>query len=156
MRGYVLTGLALAAGCLGLAQAQTQTVQVPADGIIGARQAAYALMGANAADMKRAIDAKVTDVKPFKADALAINKWASNVPNMFPVGTEHGHDTRALPAVWSDRPGFEKAAGNLATTSAELAKAADANDPAAFASAFQEMGKACGACHRNYRVKQPG
>ena len=155
MRGFVLTGLALAAGLVGLiqVQAQTKTVQVSAEGIIEARQAAYALMGAGFADMKRAVDAKVTDVKPFKANAEAIGKWASNVTTMFPPGTEQGHDTKALPTVWSDRAGFEKAAEALVSASAELAKAANANDPAAFASAFQQTGKACGGCHRNFRVK---
>ena len=154
MRVVVLTGLAVAAAIFGVAEAQTQTVQVPAVGIIAARQAAYALMGADATDIKRALDAKVTDVKPFKANAEAIEKWASAVQVMFPPGTEQGHDTKALPAVWSDRPGFEKAANTLKERAADLAKAADANDPAAFAAAFGEMGRACGACHRNYRQKQ--
>lgn len=153
MRAKLLMGAVLGAGLFGLAQAQQQTVQVPADGMIAARQAAYDLMGAMFGDIKRALDAKVTDVKPFKANAEAIGNWAKNVPNMFPPGTEQGHGTKALPAIWSDRAGFEKAAGNLLSAADQLAKAADANDAAAFTAAFQATGQACGGCHRNYRAR---
>ena len=141
---------ALLAG--GSALAQAQTVQVTADELIAARQAAYDLMGGNFADMKRAVEAK-SEVKPFKANAEAIGKWARAVPTMFPPGTETGHNTKALPAVWSDRPGFEKRAAALMEAADTLAKAADADDQAAFASAFQTTAKACGGCHHDYRAK---
>lgn len=162
MRVIILAGALLAAGFAGLvpaglapigpAHAQGM-VQVPADAIIAGRQAAYSLMGANYGDMKRAVDAKVTEVKPFKNNADAIAKWAKAVPGMFPAGTEQGNNTKALPVVWSDRAGFEKAAADLRSAAEELSKAADANDPAAFATAFADTGKACGACHRTYRAK---
>jgi cytochrome c556 len=152
MRGMILAGAVLAVGFIGAAYAQG-TIPMSADAIIAARQAGYDNMSASVADMKRAVDAKVTEVKPFKNNADAIVHWAKAVPSLFPPGTEKGHDTKALPTVWSDRAGFEKAAMNLQVAGEALSKAAEANDPAAFAVAFQNTGKACGGCHHDFRAK---
>ena len=59
--------------------------------------------------MKRAVAAK-EEVKPYADRAEAISGWALQFPTLFPPGSEKGHDTKALPAIWSDRAGFEKAA----------------------------------------------
>ena len=152
MRGMILAGALLAAGFVGAAYAQG-TVPMTSDAIIAARQAGYDNMSASVADMKRAVDAKVTEVKPFKNNADAIVHWARAVPTLFPPGTEKGHNTKALPTIWSDRAGFEKAAANLASAGEALSKAAEANDAAAFAVAFQNTGKACGGCHHDFRAK---
>ena len=153
MRLILAACVALAATAAIRPASAQQPVQVSAEGIIAARQAAYDLMGANAADIKRAIDSKTSDVKPYAANAKAISKWAKNVPAMFPTGTEQGGDTKALPAIWSDRSGFEAAAAKLVSASDELAKAAEANDTEAFGNAFKAVGGACGNCHKNYRAK---
>jgi cytochrome c556 len=147
-----MAGAVLAVGVVGSAYAQG-TVPMSADAIIAARQAGYDNMSASVADMKRAVEAKVTEVKPFKNNADAIVHWARAVPSLFPPGTEKGHNTKALPTVWSDRAGFEKAAANLATAGEALSKAAADNDAAAFAVAFQNTGKACGGCHHDFRAK---
>jgi cytochrome c556 len=147
-----MAGVVLAVGFVGAAYAQG-TVPMSADAIIAARQAGYDNMSASVADMKRAVEAKVTEVKPFKNNADAIVHWARAVPSLFPPGTEKGHNTKALPTVWSDRAGFEKAAASLATAGEALSKAAADNDAAAFAVAFQNTGKACGGCHHDFRAK---
>lgn len=149
MRPFIAATIVLAAGFS--IPALAQTVQLPAKEVISARQATFDLMGATFGAMKRAIDTK-GEVKPFKGGAEAIGKWGEALPGMFPPGTDQGN-TKALPAIWSDHAGFEKAAGALVVAAATLAKAADADDQAAFASAFQETGKACGGCHRNFRAK---
>ena len=71
-------------------------------------------------------------------------------PARFPAGSGSG-DTRALPAIWTDRAGFEAANGNMLTQLRALQAAANAGDQAAFGAAFQQTGAACGACHRPYR-----
>jgi cytochrome c556 len=68
----------------------------------------------------------------------------------FPAGSGTG-TTRALPAIWSDRAGFEAANGNMLTQLRALQAAANAGDQAAFGAAFQQTGATCGACHRPYR-----
>jgi cytochrome c556 len=148
MRFALLAGAALVA--LGLtAEAAAQS---PGFDPITTRQNGQDLVGALTGDMKRAVAAK-EDVKPYADGAQAISRWALQFPTLFPPGTEKGHDTKALPAIWSDRAGFEKAAATLSDAAGKLSAAAKTNDKAAFADQFDTMTKACAACHRNYRAK---
>ena len=71
-------------------------------------------------------------------------------PPRFPAGSGSG-DTRALPAIWTDRAGFEAANTNMVTQLRALQAAANSGDQAAFGAAFQQTGATCGACHRPYR-----
>ena len=148
MRKMILTGLAMVF-TLGLAASAAQAQS--ADATIAARKAGMDLLSAAAGASKRAVDAK-GDVKPLKSTADAMAAWAAAVPGLFPAGSDKGN-TKALPEVFSDHAGFEKAAGVLHVASMKLAAAADANDQAAFATAFGEVGAACGACHRTYRAR---
>ena len=72
---------------------------------------------------------------------------------MFPPGSDHGDNTKALPAIWTDRAGFEKAAQNLETQAAKLEQIAASGDQAAFATQVQVLGEACGTCHKQFRAK---
>jgi len=71
-------------------------------------------------------------------------------PARFPAGSGTG-DTRALPAIWTDRAGFETANANMVTQLRALQAAANSGDQAAFSAAFQQTGATCDACHRPYR-----
>jgi cytochrome c556 len=128
-------------------------VTVPSDTIISARQTAFLLSGS----VFGAIKATVTsgaDVKGQADNAGALVEWAGIIPTLFPAGTDKGHDTKALPKVWTDMPGFLKAAQNYAAAAKTLQDAAKADDKKAFAAAFKQTGKACGACHKAYRAKE--
>ncbi|QTI80216.1 cytochrome c [Roseomonas marmotae] len=83
--------------------------------------------------------------------AEEIHRSFANLPALFPPGTTE--NTKARPEVWSERAGFERAAANASQAAATLASTAASGDGAATASAFREMGGACGACHRNYRAR---
>ena len=72
---------------------------------------------------------------------------------LFPEGSETGHDTRALPAIWENRAGFEEDADDL-VEAAQAAKAASADGLDAFRPAFGAVGKACGACHETFRAEK--
>lgn len=139
-------------GGAGLALAQGAMVSVPADTIIAARQAGFDLQAGNVTGMKADIDAG-NDVKGFRDAANALSAWGHSIPAMFPDGTQAGHETHALPAVWTDRAGFQKAAENFWTQADKLAVLADANDKPGFAAQYTLTTQACGACHRNYRAK---
>lgn len=136
------------------ASADTTTIPLQPDTIIAARQAAFALMGGDFGAMKATIAAG-GDVKPLSDGAKAMSLWARTIPDLFPPGTEKGHDTQALPAVWSDAAGFRKAAQAFGVEAGKLAQAAESGDKASFAAQFKETGKACGECHRTYRVRPP-
>ena len=147
-----LCGALLVLGAAGLAMAQGASVSLPADTIIAARQAGFDLQAGNAGAMKAGIDGG-GDVKRFTDAAKALSSWGHVIPSMFPDGTQAGHDTHALPAVWSDRAGFEKAAENFWTQADKLAVLAEANDKAGFATQYTATTQACGACHRNFRQR---
>ena len=141
-------GMALA----GTALAQGAAVSVPAGTIIVARQAGFDLQAGNVIGMKAAIDGG-GDVKGFKDAAKALSAWGHVIPGMFPDGTQTGHDTKAKAEIWSDRAGFEKAAESFWIQADKLAVLAEANDKAGFATQYTATTQACGACHRNYRVR---
>ncbi len=138
----VLAGVARAAG----------PVSVSPDDVIAGRQAAFDLVQGNVAAMKAAIDAG-QPVKPLAAGAKGIAAWAKVLPSAFPAGTDAGHDTKAKAEIWSDAAGFTKASAALQQAAEKLATLAAADDKAGFAEQFEAMGKACGGCHRTYRVR---
>lgn len=125
-------------------------VSVPAGAIIAARQSAYDLMQANLNAIKQAVADKA-DPKPYAFAAVGMQKWVTASPAMFPEGTQAG--SHAQPAIWSNHPGFVTAAANFSAAAKKLQDAATVGDKAAFATAFEETGQACGACHKEFRAR---
>lgn len=146
---YGLAAL-LGAGTVLSLPATAQTTS-PAD-IILIRQAAYALNGGTFAGLKAAVEAK-SDVKPLAARADALAKWGRAIPLAFPAGSDTGNPTKALPAIWSDRAGFEKAAANFTEAAEKLSILAKAGDTDGFAAQWKVTGDTCSACHKEYRAK---
>jgi cytochrome c556 len=137
-----------------LASAQTGNggVTVPPANLIVARQAGMDLQDGVLAAMKAGVQSKA-DVKQFKDAADALVSWGKATPGLFVPGTETGNNTKARPAVFSDQAGFAKSADNFTQAATKLAAAAAADDKDAFATAFQEVGRGCGGCHRTYRER---
>jgi len=88
----------------------------------------------------------VAHAKGLQAMGPAIHGW-------FPKGTgaESGVETEALPAIWSDAAGFEKAVKDYEAATTELVAKAEAGDADAFVAAFKGVGKTCGGCHDTFR-----
>lgn len=125
-----------------------------ADGVdpIELRQTGLDLLAGNFAGIKAVITAK-GDLKTLENPAKAMQRWAMVMPTLFPKGSETGHNTKALPEIWSDSAGFQKAAAALGDAAGKLAVAARAGDADAVATEFKAVGDACGACHRGFRAK---
>ncbi|HEY1410646.1 MAG TPA: cytochrome c, partial [Rhodopila sp.] len=64
-----------------------------------------------------------------------------------------GHNTKALPAIWSDPAGFQKVALAASDAATKLATDAKAGDADAVAADTKLLGEQCGACHKSYRAK---
>lgn len=92
------------------------------------------------------------DVRALVPRIEASQAFFNNFPSRFPEGSGTG-DTRALPAVWSDRAGFEAAYRALGPALVNLRNAAASGDVAATGAALQATGGACGNCHRGYRAR---
>jgi cytochrome c556 len=123
---------------------------VTPDALIAARKASMEAQSSLLAAIMQAIIVNA-DIRPFAATGDAIAAWASDLPDLFPAGTEVGNDTQARPAVWSDRAGFEKAAAKLTEAAQTMAKTAASGDQAEFLKSYRGTMLACAACHVTYR-----
>lgn len=81
------------------------------------------------------------------ADILAV------YPEQFPVGSESGMETEALPAIWANMDDFKAKAMKLQAEAAAGAAAAPA-DLDAFKAIFGPLTQNCGGCHETYRLKK--
>jgi cytochrome c556 len=135
-----------------LLAAPVLTAPAQAQDYIAIRKAGQGLMAGTFGGLRLAVTAK-TDVKTLAYPPADMAAWMRVFPSMFPKGTETGGNTKALPAVWSDRAGFEKAAANFIDAATKLSDLAKAGDTEAFAAQVKVVGEACGACHKDYRAK---
>lgn len=90
------------------------------------------------------------DPRSTGAGIAEMLSFFEGLPARFPAGSGSG-DTRALPAIWTERAGFEAANANMVTRLRALQAAANSGDQAAFGVAFQQTGATCDACHRPYQ-----
>jgi cytochrome c556 len=119
---------------------------------IETRQAGQDLVLATFSGIRAVVAAK-GDVKTLEKPADALARWMRQFPSQFPPGSDTGHNTKALPTVWSDSAGFRKAADTLADAADKLAQLAKAGDADGVASQVKVVGDACGACHKTYRAR---
>jgi cytochrome c556 len=141
-----LLGIAVA-GILGVARAQA-----PAFNIIETRQAGQDLLAGTFTGINEGVKHKV-EVKTFEHPAAALARWMKQFPSTFPPGSDHGNNTKALPAIWSNRAGFEQAAANFVAAADKLTQFAKADDTAGFTAQVKTVADACKACHDKFRAK---
>jgi cytochrome c556 len=145
MQGKVVFLAAVALATAGIARAEgidpIETRQAGQDLLI----ADFTLIGA--------VVAAKGDVKTLAKPAEAMARWMRQFPSQFPAGSDHGHNTRALPAIWSDMAGFQKTANELADAAIKLADLAKAGDADGVATQVKAVGDVCATCHRTYRAR---
>jgi len=144
--GTVGLAALLSAGTLAGARAQ-----MPMDPI-ETRQAGQDLLAGDFGGIQAVVALK-GDVTKLENPAKAMARWIRQFPSQFPKGSETGHGTKALPAIWTDFAGFTKVAEDFAVASDKLAELAKAGDAAALPAQIKVVGDACGACHRTYRQR---
>lgn len=71
---------------------------------------------------------------------------------LFPEDSQTGN-TKALPAIWTDKDGFMTVYTAAITASANLLTVAQSGDDAAWGTAIKQVGGTCGGCHTLYRAK---
>ena len=143
-------GIAVALGL----SSQALAVDEP-ENVIKYRQSVMKAVGGHMASIAGVVKGEVSFTGHVAAHANSINALSKTVTAAFPKGTDNGsYKTAALPKIWEDWAGFEKAAQALDAASANLASVAASGDKQKIAAAFGDLGKACGGCHKPYRVKQ--
>lgn len=144
-------GLVLVAGVAGAAQAQSPFAK-PEDAI-KYRQSALFVMGQHFGR----IGAVVKGERPFNKEVVAKNaaiaeQMSSLHWEAFSPGTDKGN-TRARPEIWTDAAKFKSAAEKMEQEMHKLAAAAKGGDMTSIKAQFGETGKACKACHDDFRKK---
>ena len=146
---------ALAAALCLAASALTASAQpLKPEKEIQLRQSAYALMGYNFANL----GAMAQDKKPYNKDeairdADFVALLATEPRNHFLEGTDKGRDTKAKPEIWQKRSDFDSKMDKMVSETGKLPAVARNGDLAALKAAVGETGKACKACHDEYRQK---
>ena len=109
-------------------------------------------------DGAKVIGGMLKGEKPFDAEAAmaALKTWkktATEAGDLFPEGSESGHDTEAKSTIWSDRAGFnEKMA--IFNTEVDAAIAANPESLDALKAAAGPVFKSCKGCHDGYRIEK--
>jgi cytochrome c556 len=142
----------LVAGIVGTAQAQSPFAR-PEDAI-KYRQSALFVMGQHFGR----IGAVVKGERPYNKEEVIKNAaiaaqmsslhWEAFVP-----GTDKGN-TRAKPEIWSNPAKFKSAAEKMEQEMEKLASVTNGGDLNAIKAQFGETGKACKACHDDFRKKE--
>jgi len=151
----VLCGAWIGLAAVGLPQ-DARSVSGP--DAIAARQASLDMSSITFRSMGDAMKAG-REAKTQGYPAAALAKWAKALPRMFPPGTGKGEtsaNTQALPAIWRNRAGFDRAAANYGEATARLAALAAANDTPGFTKQLEEVNQACGLCHAVYKEGDQG
>ena len=79
---------------------------------------------------------------------------AESMNKLFPDNEEsRQHASQARIELWDEWQKFEELSQTLIMTANELQNMIASVDQDKITSAFQQVGKACSECHRNYRIK---
>ena len=88
------------------------------------------------------------DMDPIINSAMAIEKFASEMPEYFPEGSG---SRGASDNIWSDFEGFIKLAKANQLAAKQLKLAAQENEIEKLNSLFNELSNTCKSCHRSYK-----
>ena len=159
--GFRVAGLALAGAALllpvGFAAADDPGV---ADIIKTRQHKLKDIVGKDAKEISDQLKSGSLDKAVIQSDASEIDKTLKDLPTWFPKGSgpEAGIKTAAKPEIWEHPDEFHKAYEDAQAAADNFAKVAETSggDMSAVGPAFMTLGKACGGCHKPFRVKQEG
>jgi len=109
-------------------------------------------------DAAKVIGGMLKQQQAFDAEAAmaAFKVWkktALEAGDLFPEGSETGHETEAKASIWSDRTGFDEKLADF-NTEVDAAIAASPADLTALKAAAGPVFQTCKGCHEGYRVEK--
>jgi len=147
--------LAAVLGITALAITATAQAQVSASDMIKFRQSGYSFMSWNMGNIKAQLEGANYDQARVAAAANVIAAVAnSGMGALYAPGTDQGtgwKETRLKPEFFTEQDKVREIAVNFVQQANKLQQVAANGDKAAVAAQFGEVGKACKACHDNYR-----
>jgi cytochrome c556 len=150
---------ALSIGALSFAVAAAAQAQVTAEDMVKFRQSGYTFMSWNMGRIKeQAVDGTVAyNEDQIRAAANAIAAIAnSGMGALYSPATLEVSGwkmTRLQPNFFEEQDKVREVAVNFVQQANRLQEVAQTGDRAAVAAQFGEVGKACRACHDNFRAK---
>jgi len=147
--------IAFAAGLLVAAVTPAFAVDEPLN-VIKYRQNVMKSIGAHTGAIAGVVKGEVSFAGDVEAHARSINAMSMLLGHLFPKGTDNAafQETRALPAIWEEMGKFDAAMKGLQQESAKLIDVAQGGDMAAIGAQLENLGKACGGCHKPYRAEK--
>lgn len=92
------------------------------------------------------------DLATAKKIFATFENAAQKMPALFPPDSKTGNKTTAAPKIWEDMADFKARFKKLGDDAKQAS--ASVTDLASFKTAFAAIGKNCGGCHREYRIKK--
>jgi cytochrome c556 len=128
----------------------------PAD-IIKARQEHLKDLGASMKAIGDQVKGGTLDRTVMTDAAKKIVAYSKELPTWFPKGTgeEAGVKTAAKAEIWTQPDDFKAATEKLPPEADKLLEVVAAGDAATIGAQLQATGKACGGCHKQFRVPPP-
>jgi cytochrome c556 len=143
---------AIAALLVAATAVAAQAQQVKPENQVKYRRAAYTLMNLNFGSLAAMAEEK----KPFNKDEAARNAdfvaMLSTVPKAY-FGEGTDKDTKAKPEIWTHRDDFDSKMDHMVSEAQKLPAVVRSGDMGAFRKQVEDLGKACKACHDEYRMK---
>lgn len=147
-KGLLALSLAgMLAAPISLAQAQDAKASV--DQRVAQMKQIGAAMGA----LSRVGRGEAPNDQAARETATRLQATTKTVFTLFPANSVTP-DSRALPAIWTNRADFDAKAKALQDASDKIVAALAANNQAAITAAVGEAGGTCAACHQPYRRAQ--
>jgi cytochrome c556 len=132
------------------------TPEQQAQQAIETRQGLLKVMGFNMAPLGGMLKNKVPfDAAVATKSATHIAQLGAMIPDVFAFDTRKatGVKTKAQDGIWTNTADFNAKADDLVKAATALTDAAKSGDKGATLKAAGAVGKACGACHDNFRNK---
>ena len=152
MRKVLRTTMTLAAATLSLATALPAAAQFakPEDAV-KYRKAVFTVMGTHFGRVAQMANGKIPFDAKVASDSAEIATSMSKLPYVaFGPGTDKG-ETRAKPEIWTDTDKFKRLAEKMQDEMVKFNIAAKTGNIDTIKAAAGETGKACKACHDDYR-----
>ena len=139
-----------------IAQDAPQSPEQVAEQAVLTRQGLLKVMGMYMAPLGGMLKNKVPfDAAVATKSATHIAELGGMIPDVFTFDTRNktSAKTKAQDGVWTNQADFKQKADDLVKAATALQEAAKGGDKGATLKAAGAVGKACGACHDNYRNK---
>ena len=141
------------AAAVGLGASFHAAAQAKPEQLVKQRQSGMALIGWYFGP----IGAMMRGDRPYDAAVVMRNadylEVLSKMPQEGFQPSTKDEKTKAKPEVWTDKAKFDKAMENMQAEMAKFKQVAHGADQGAIKAQFGAVGKACAACHDDFRMK---